>query len=99
MLFTDMADKKKLKHDQMCNKNSVFDLLFFNLLSSVPFLSSYNLGFLEHYGLASIGNIIPGLIASWMDRQGSFKTVSVIIIIAVLTRLIMIIISGGTLYV
>ena len=71
----------------------------FDLLSSLPFLSSYNLGFLEQYGLASIGNIIPGLIASWMDRQGSIKTVSVIIIIAVLTRLIMIIISGGTLYV
>ena len=71
----------------------------FDLLSSLPFLSSYNLGFLEQYGLASIGNIIPGLIASWMDRQGSIKTVSVIIIIAVLTRLIMIIISGGMLYV
>ena len=54
---------------------------------------------IDSFSYEVIGNIIPGLIASWMDRQGSFKTVSVIIIIAVLTRLIMIIISGGTLYV
>ena len=44
-------------------------------------------------------HIIPGLIASWMDRQGISKTVSVILIIAISTRLIMIIISGGTFYV
>ena len=48
---------------------------------------------------ASIGNIIPGLIASWMDRQGTLKTISVIMIIAISTRLIMIIISGGSFYV
>ena len=71
----------------------------FDSITDMPFLSSYNLDFLTKYGLASIGNIIPGLIASWMDRQGAIKTVSVIIIIAVLTRLIIIIISGGSLYV
>ena len=48
---------------------------------------------------AVIGNIIPGLIANWMDRQGVSKTISVILIIAISTRLIMIIISGGTFYV
>ena len=51
------------------------------------------------YDISSIGNIIPGLIASWMDRQGVSKTISVILIIAISTRLIMIIISGGTFYV
>ena len=68
----------------------------FNLLSSVPFLSSYNLGFLEHYGLASIGNIIPGLIASWMDRQGILRTISVILITSSIVAMILIVISGGT---
>ncbi len=52
-----------------------------------------------NFDLSSIGNIIPGLIASWMDRQGTIKTISVIAIIAVSTRLIMIIISGGAFYV
>ncbi len=71
----------------------------FNIIENAPLLSSFNLEFLEQYGLTSIGNIIPGLIASWMDRQGSIKTISVIMIIAVLTGLIMIIISGGSFYV
>ena len=51
------------------------------------------------YDISSIGNIIPGLMHSWMDRQGVSKTISVILIIAISTRLIMIIISGGTFYV
>ena len=46
--------------------------------------------------LSSIGNIIPGLLASWMDRQGVFQTMSVLIIIAVATRLILIVLLGGT---
>ena len=49
--------------------------------------------------LSSIGNIIPGLLASWMDRQGVFQTMSVLIIIAVATRLILIVLLGGTFYV
>ena len=49
--------------------------------------------------VAVIGNIIPGLIASWMDRQGAVRTISVIMIIAVLTRLIIILISGGLFHV
>ena len=51
--------------------------------------------FMGSFDLSSIGNIIPGLIASWMDRQGTLKTMSVIMIIAVACRLILIIISGG----
>ena len=49
--------------------------------------------------LSSIGNIIPGLLASWMDRQGALKTISVVIIIAVATRLILIVLTGGLFYV
>ena len=49
--------------------------------------------------LSSIGNIIPGLLASWMDRQGALKTMSVVIIIAVATRLILIALTGGSFYV
>ena len=48
---------------------------------------------------ASIGNIIPGLLASWMDRQGAFKTISVLMIIAVAARLIFIVLMGGYFYV
>ena len=51
--------------------------------------------FMGSFDISSIGNIIPGLIASWMDRQGTLKTMSVIMIIAVACRLILIIISGG----
>ena len=48
---------------------------------------------------ASIGNIIPGLLASWMDRQGVLKTISVLMIIAVATRLIFIVFMCGYFYV
>ena len=68
---------------------------------------SLMLGFLLGYlskiyldsDLSSIGNIIPGLLASWMDRQGVLQTVSVLIIIAVATRLILIALLGGQYYV
>ena len=48
---------------------------------------------------ASIGNIIPGLLASWMDRQGILKTISVLMIIAVAARFIFIVLMGGYFYV
>ena len=37
--------------------------------------------------LIVIGNIIPGLIANWMDRQGIIRTVSTILITASVTKL------------
>lgn len=43
----------------------------------------------------SIGLIIPGLIANWMDRQGVVETLSMMIITAIFVRLILVIISGG----
>jgi len=39
-----------------------------------------------------IGFIIPGLIASWMDRQGIIRTMSVILIVASIVHLFLILI-------
>ena len=49
----------------------------------------------DAYDLSVIGNIIPGLIASWMDRQGILRTVSVILITSSIVAMILITISGG----
>ena len=42
--------------------------------------------------LEYIGYIIPGLIASWMDRQGILRTTSVILIVASMVHLFLILI-------
>jgi len=43
----------------------------------------------------TIGYIIPGLIASWMDRQGVVRTTSVILITATIVQLAVMLLSGG----
>ena len=48
--------------------------------------------------LQTIGLIIPGLIANWMERQGVVKTVCVMIIAAVFIRLILMIVTGGQVF-
>lgn len=48
--------------------------------------------------LAVIGNIIPGLIANWMDRQGVIRTISVVILTAVMVKLAIILLFGGALF-
>jgi len=40
-----------------------------------------------------IGNIIPGLIAKWMDRQGILRTISTVLITAGITKLCIMTIS------
>ena len=40
-----------------------------------------------------IGNIIPGLIANWMDRQGVLRTLSTVLITAGITKLCIMTIS------
>lgn len=45
--------------------------------------------------LTAIGYIIPGLIAIWIDRQGVLETFSVLITASVITRLWLILITGG----
>ena len=53
---------------------------FFGYLSKNPELDP---------DLSVIGNIIPGLIASWMDRQGVVRTLSVILVVAVIVQLVL----------
>ena len=48
--------------------------------------------------LAVIGNIIPGLIANWMDRQGVIRTISVVILTSVIVKLIIMLIFGGLIF-
>jgi poly-gamma-glutamate biosynthesis protein PgsC/CapC len=50
---------------------------------------------LDTFSYEVIGNIIPGLIASWMDRQGVLRTISAIMITSVLVKLTIMVISGG----
>ncbi|EKD50011.1 MAG: capsule biosynthesis protein [uncultured bacterium] len=41
-----------------------------------------------------IGFIIPGLLAIWMDRQGFAETISMLLIVAVIIRLVLILVLG-----
>jgi len=43
----------------------------------------------------TIGYVIPGLIANWMDRQGVVQTICVMITTAVLVRLLLMILNAG----
>ena len=67
-------------------------------------LIGFLLGYLSHSenifttGLGTtdfmvIGNIIPGLIANWMDRQGVLRTISTVLITAGITKLCIMTIS------
>ena len=47
--------------------------------------------------IATIGFVVPGLIAYWMTRQGVIETVSTLLVAGVLVRLIITVISGGEL--
>lgn len=47
------------------------------------------------FNIESVGYIIPGLIANWLERQGVVKTMSTMIIAAVLVRITLMVISGG----
>lgn len=48
-----------------------------------------------HVEMQAIGFIIPGLIAIWMERQGIAATISTMIIVAIMVRLILMIVTGG----
>jgi len=43
----------------------------------------------------TIGYIIPGLIANWMERQGVIQTIAMLIVAGVIVRMMLMIISGG----
>jgi poly-gamma-glutamate biosynthesis protein PgsC/CapC len=46
--------------------------------------------------ISVIGYVIPGLVAYWMNRQGVIETISTMMIAAVVTRLIIMVVSGGS---
>jgi poly-gamma-glutamate biosynthesis protein PgsC/CapC len=48
-------------------------------------------------GFASIGFIIPGLLAYWMSRQGVLQTLAAMIVASVLVRLTLVAMHGGAL--
>jgi gamma-polyglutamate biosynthesis protein CapC len=45
--------------------------------------------------LRTIGYVIPGLMANWMDRQGVIQTICVMTTTAVLVRLLLMLLNGG----
>ena len=85
---------------------SHFMLLYGRRLLVVAILIGYLLGYVTRLfpplaivqlklDLATIGFVIPGLIAYWMSRQGVIETITTMVVAAVLTRFLVTIISGG----
>jgi poly-gamma-glutamate biosynthesis protein PgsC/CapC len=66
---------------------------FFGYLSRIIYIDSESIK-----NVAVIGNIIPGLIANWMDRQGVVRTISVVILTAVIVKLLVMILFGGMIF-
>ena len=66
---------------------------FFGYLSRTIYVDTESIK-----SVAVIGNIIPGLIANWMDRQGVVRTLSVVLLTAVIVKLLVIILFGGTIF-
>ncbi|MFO7676075.1 MAG: poly-gamma-glutamate biosynthesis protein PgsC [bacterium] len=85
---------------------SRFMLVYGRRMLVLAVLAGYLLAFASrsvpslHIGAASIdvgviGYVIPGLVAYWMMRQGVLRTLSSLSVAAVLTRLVVMVISGG----
>jgi poly-gamma-glutamate biosynthesis protein PgsC/CapC len=81
-------------------------LLFGRRLLALCVLLGYLLGFVVRlfppvvfsdmkFDINVIGYVIPGLLAYWMHRQGIIETLMAMTVAAILTRLIIIVISGG----
>ena len=66
---------------------------FFGYLSRAIYIDTESIN-----SVAVIGNIIPGLIANWMDRQGVIRTLSVVLLTAVIVKLMVMIIFGGAIF-
>jgi poly-gamma-glutamate biosynthesis protein PgsC/CapC len=66
---------------------------FFLSLALENVLSSDITG--SHTEFRAVGFIIPGLIAEWMDHQGPSVTIAGLLVVAVVTRLAMIMIFGS----
>ena len=84
---------------------SGFAIVYGRRRTVLTILVAYILGFSVQYLLAGlieydvvtlvIGYIVPGLIAIWMDRQGPVETVCTLTTASVITRLILILVTGG----
>jgi len=85
---------------------SHFILLYGRRLLIVSIIIGYLLGYLTKvypvislatvkFDITTIGFVVPGLIAYWMERQGILETISTMLIAAVLVRLTLIILLGG----
>ena len=68
----------------------VLALLLGFLFGYLTRLDNIFIGKLTNMDFLVIGNIIPGLIANWMDRQGVIRTICTILITASLTKLLII---------
>jgi poly-gamma-glutamate biosynthesis protein PgsC/CapC len=66
---------------------------FFLSLALEQFLRSDITG--SHAEFRAVGFIIPGLIAEWMDHQGPSVTIAGLLVVAVITRLAMVMIFGS----
>jgi len=82
-------------------------LLFGRRLLVIGVLLGYLIGFLIRlfppitfpdfkFDINVIGYVIPGLLAYWMNRQGIIETITTMTIAAILTRLLIIVISNGS---
>jgi poly-gamma-glutamate biosynthesis protein PgsC/CapC len=85
---------------------SMFTLLYGKRRMTVCILVGFILGWLTRqivfhdmsvydFQLQSIGYIVPGLIANWMERQGIVRTVSTMMLAAVIVRFVLILITHG----
>ena len=71
----------------------VLSLLVGFLLGYITKMENTFINELTDYDFMVIGNIIPGLIANWMDRQGVLRTISTVIITAGITKLFIMVLS------
>ncbi len=82
---------------------SSFTILYGKRRMALSILLGFILGWLVtgmklnvlSFNVESVGYIIPGLIANWLERQGVVKTMSTMIIAAVLVRITLMVLSGG----
>jgi poly-gamma-glutamate biosynthesis protein PgsC/CapC len=77
---------------------SMYLIIFGRRRTAVMILFGYVVGVMVNRALGSqtgefavIGYIIPGLIALWMDRQGTIQTLSSLTIVTVIVRMVMIV--------
>ena len=71
----------------------VLALLIGFLLGYITRTENNLLSDLTQMDFVVIGNIIPGLIANWMDRQGILRTVCTVLITAGITKLCIMVLS------